>query len=228
MMFSVPPPGLLRRRRRGDARPEHAGPDCHDSGDDGQHRPPAHDASLPAVTGTRRCRGGRLLRGAGLPAPERWIVDRSPHPASGAVNGGYFCRGLPEDFDDWKLPGWSWDDVLPHFKAIETDRDFDGPLHGADGPMIIRRVRDREISSPIVMIADAASIDLAVQAGEIDAVIDYSKSNVFLLPAARHALRIARPAEARIANRLLRRQSRNHPPPIARPVSPQKGASCRL
>jgi predicted dehydrogenase (TIGR03970 family) len=59
---------------------------------------------------------------------------------SGAVNGGYFCRGLPVDFDAWNMPGWSWDEVLPHFVAIENDADFTGPLHGYDGPMIIRRV----------------------------------------------------------------------------------------
>ena len=63
---------------------------------------------------------------------------------SGAVNGGYFCRGLPTDFDDWDAPGWGWTDVLPHFRAIETDRDVAGPLHGADGPMAIRRVREFE------------------------------------------------------------------------------------
>jgi choline dehydrogenase len=61
---------------------------------------------------------------------------------SGAVNGGYFCRGLPTDFDSWNLAGWTWADVLPHFRAIETDLDFGGPLHGADGPMLIRRVSE--------------------------------------------------------------------------------------
>ncbi|BCI51826.1 glucose-methanol-choline oxidoreductase [Mycolicibacterium litorale] len=61
---------------------------------------------------------------------------------SGAVNGGYFCRGLPADFDGWRIPGWAWRDVLPHFRAIETDVDFRGPLHGADGPIKVRRVRD--------------------------------------------------------------------------------------
>ena len=66
---------------------------------------------------------------------------------SGAVNGGYFCRALPADFDSWDLPGWAWDDVLPHFVAIETDLDFGGPLHGADGPMIIRRVAEFEIGA---------------------------------------------------------------------------------
>lgn len=61
---------------------------------------------------------------------------------SGAVNGGYFCRGLPADFESWNLAGWAWHDVLPHFRAIETDLDFGGPLHGSDGPMRIRRVTE--------------------------------------------------------------------------------------
>ena len=61
---------------------------------------------------------------------------------SGAVNGGYFCRALPEDFERWSLPGWSWTEVLPHFRAVETDLDFVGPLHGADGPILVRRVSE--------------------------------------------------------------------------------------
>ena len=61
---------------------------------------------------------------------------------SGAVNGGYFCRGLPSDFDGWGLPGWAWSDVLPHFRAIETDLDFQGPLHGDAGPIQIQRVSE--------------------------------------------------------------------------------------
>ncbi|MBY0289770.1 MAG: mycofactocin system GMC family oxidoreductase MftG [Mycobacteriaceae bacterium] len=61
---------------------------------------------------------------------------------SGAVNGGYFCRGLPSDFDGWGVPGWAWSDVLPHFLAIETDLDFGGPLHGRDGPIQVQRVAE--------------------------------------------------------------------------------------
>lgn len=59
---------------------------------------------------------------------------------SGAVNGGYFCRGLPTDFDGWDVPGWGWADVLPHFVAMETDLDFPGGIHGSDGPISVRRV----------------------------------------------------------------------------------------
>ncbi len=59
---------------------------------------------------------------------------------SGAVNGGYFCRGLPTDFDGWRLPNWTWTDVVPHFRAIETDLDFDTPVHGSRGPILVRRM----------------------------------------------------------------------------------------
>jgi predicted dehydrogenase (TIGR03970 family) len=79
------------------------------------------------------------------------LTDHPPRPASimrgavvggsGAVNGGYFCRGLPGDFAEWAQPGWSWQDVLPHFAAIETDLDFPGAPHGSTGPITIRRVR---------------------------------------------------------------------------------------
>jgi 5-(hydroxymethyl)furfural/furfural oxidase len=52
-------------------------------------------------------------------------------------------RGLPRDYDEWRdlgAKGWGWDDVLPYFRKLESDLDFDGPLHGRDGPIPIRRV----------------------------------------------------------------------------------------
>ncbi|SEH45697.1 dehydrogenase, Rv0697 family [Mycolicibacterium rutilum] len=76
---------------------------------------------------------------------------------SGAVNGGYFCRGLPADFDSWGLPGWSFSDVLPHFRAIETDLDFTNPLHGDDGPIAVRRVSEFDgCTASFVQAATAA------------------------------------------------------------------------
>jgi len=66
---------------------------------------------------------------------------------SGAVNGGYFCRGLPCDFDGWELPGWRWDDVLGHFRDIETDLDFGGPAHGQDGPIPVQRISEMDSST---------------------------------------------------------------------------------
>lgn len=77
---------------------------------------------------------------------------------SGAVNGGYFCRGLPTDFDGWGLPGWTWEEVLMHFQAIETDLDFDTPIHGSAGPISVRRVAEFEGCT-------AAFVDAAIGAG---------------------------------------------------------------
>ncbi|MFY2860072.1 mycofactocin system GMC family oxidoreductase MftG [Mycobacterium sp. THU-M104] len=76
--------------------------------------------------------------------PERRlpIVRGATVGGSGAVNGGYFCRGLPRDFDRVAIPGWAWSDVLGHFRAVETDLDFDGPAHGDSGPVPVRRTRE--------------------------------------------------------------------------------------
>ena len=61
---------------------------------------------------------------------------------SGAVNGGYFCRGLPSDFDGWGVPGWSWADVLPHFGRSRPTSISTNALHGSDGPILVQRVAE--------------------------------------------------------------------------------------
>ncbi len=43
---------------------------------------------------------------------------------SSSINGCYFIRGTQEDFDDWAAMGnelWSYEQVLPFFKRVETD-----------------------------------------------------------------------------------------------------------
>ncbi|BBZ49461.1 mycofactocin system GMC family oxidoreductase MftG [Mycobacterium heidelbergense] len=76
------------------------------------------------------------------PARRFPIVRGATVGGSGAINGGYFCRALPRDFDRAALPGWAWSDVIGSFRAIETDLDFDGPAHGDDGPILVRRTRE--------------------------------------------------------------------------------------
>lgn len=64
-----------------------------------------------------------------------------------AINGQLANRGLPWDFDDWVArgaTGWGWDDVLPFFRKLENDLDFDGPLHGNTGPLPIRRIPETD------------------------------------------------------------------------------------
>lgn len=62
-----------------------------------------------------------------------------------SVMGMVALRGTPHDYDEWAAlgaDGWSWDDVLPYFRKLETDTDFDGDLHGGDGPVPIRRLAE--------------------------------------------------------------------------------------
>lgn len=99
--------------------------------------------------------GLQLPIGAGSPLVQRYQTQLTDHPVrqhaivrgatvggSGAVNGGYFCRGLARDFHRTAVPGWAWTDVLDSFRAIETDLDFGGPAHGDRGPILVRRTHE--------------------------------------------------------------------------------------
>ncbi|MEE2031809.1 mycofactocin dehydrogenase MftG [Rhodococcus chondri] len=57
---------------------------------------------------------------------------------SGAVNGAYFVRARPDDFARWPS-SWSFERVLPHFRAVETDLDFADEWHGRAGPIPVSR-----------------------------------------------------------------------------------------
>ncbi len=99
--------------------------------------------------------GLQLPIGAGSPLVQRYRTRLTDQPVrempivrgatvggSGAINGGYFCRALPRDFDRAAIPGWAWADVIDHFRAIETDLDFAGPAHGVNGPILVRRTHE--------------------------------------------------------------------------------------
>jgi choline dehydrogenase len=67
---------------------------------------------------------------------------------SSAVNATIALRGSPGDYDQWAAhgnPGWSFAEVLPFFRRLEHDLDFDDPWHGQDGPLPIRRATPDEV-----------------------------------------------------------------------------------
>lgn len=67
---------------------------------------------------------------------------------SSAVNGALSVRGLPEDYDEWAAlgnPGWSWSDVLPVFRELESDADLRGPYYGNAGPWPVSRAKLSEL-----------------------------------------------------------------------------------
>ncbi|WP_447007447.1 GMC family oxidoreductase [Saccharothrix isguenensis] len=83
---------------------------------------------------------------------------------SSAVGATVGLRGVPEDYDDWAAagnPAWSYDEVLPYFRKLETDVDFgDGEFHGGGGPIPIRRWRPEELTP-----GQTAFVESCVDAG---------------------------------------------------------------
>ncbi|MDX1434319.1 MAG: GMC family oxidoreductase N-terminal domain-containing protein, partial [Gammaproteobacteria bacterium] len=87
-----------------------------------------------------------------LSEPEAGTADRKiPVPrgrmvgGSSALNGLVFVRGQPLDYDAWAQMGnrgWSYDDVLPLFRRMESYEDGASELRGRDGPLHITEARD--------------------------------------------------------------------------------------
>jgi predicted dehydrogenase (TIGR03970 family) len=64
---------------------------------------------------------------------------------SSSINGSLFVRGIPDDYDSWSSPLWTYDAVLPYFRKSETDLDVHDEFHGADGPLRVSRGLEREL-----------------------------------------------------------------------------------
>lgn len=101
-------------------------------------------------------------------APQKHLNDRVLHDARGkvlggssSINGMCYSRGAPEIFDTWAglgNAGWSYADVLPHFKRAEGYEHGEDRFHGGDGPLRVTRAR---LGNPL----PAAWVEAAQQAG---------------------------------------------------------------
>jgi choline dehydrogenase len=73
--------------------------------------------------------------GRAIPVPRGRMLG-----GSSAINGMVWVRGQRQDYDHWAQlgnRGWSWQDVLPIFKSMESYAGGDGELRGRDGPLRI-------------------------------------------------------------------------------------------
>ena len=64
-----------------------------------------------------------------------------------SINGQMANRGAPTDYDEWHqrgATGWTWDKVLPYFKKLERDLDFNDDWHGQDGAIPVRRIPESQ------------------------------------------------------------------------------------
>ncbi|MEK7334815.1 MAG: GMC family oxidoreductase N-terminal domain-containing protein, partial [Candidatus Binatota bacterium] len=79
-----------------------------------------------------------------------------------SVNVMSVLRPARFDLDAWVRlgnPSWSYENVLPVLKRIESDQDYpDSPLHGRDGPLYIKRpfTFDMPASEPVKAFIESA------------------------------------------------------------------------
>ena len=66
---------------------------------------------------------------------------------SSSINGLIAIRGQREDYDHWRElgnPGWSFDEVLPYFRKLETnDVEGEEALHGSSGPVCVTSIKQK-------------------------------------------------------------------------------------
>lgn len=98
--------------------------------------------------------------------PYNWGYDTEPEPqldnrpiyaprgkglgGSSLINGMVFVRGQAQDFDAWSqfgVRGWSWKDVLPYYKKLESRQGGDARLRGRSGELSITDPEYRHPSS---------------------------------------------------------------------------------
>ena len=96
-----------------------------------------------------------------LGGPRNWCFSTEPEPwmdnrrifqprgkvvgGSSSLNGMVFVRGHREDFNRWEAAGaegWSYEDVLPHFRTMETCLRGGDDYRGDAGPISISRMSD--------------------------------------------------------------------------------------
>ena len=101
---------------------------------------------------------------------------------SSAVNAAQALRPSPADHARWAAacgPAWSWDAVLPAYRALEDDPLGPSPLHGRGGPLPIRRDEPGALTAVHAGFAEAC---LAHGFGITPDLNDPATSGVGLIP----------------------------------------------
>ena len=65
---------------------------------------------------------------------------------SSSINAMVYVRGNPKDFDEWSEagnPGWSYKEVLPYFKKMESWQKGSDSFRGGDGPLNVSEVSNQ-------------------------------------------------------------------------------------
>jgi choline dehydrogenase len=85
---------------------------------------------------------------------------------SSSINAMLFNRGNPLDYDGWArdlgLTGWSYADVLPYFKRMETFEEGPDEWRGGDGPLRVSRCRaEHPLFTTFLRAGEQAGFEIA-------------------------------------------------------------------
>lgn len=109
-------------------------------------------------------------------APQRFMNDRRlPYTrgkvvgGSSSVNGMLYIRGNRQNYDDWAAggcKGWSYAEVLPYFKKLESHEDGESEYHGATGPIRVSTHPADQLSPVSIAFMNAASEVCGIPIGD--------------------------------------------------------------
>ena len=114
-------------------------------------------------------------RGPKVNVPE-YVVRGRVLGGSSAINGMMYMRGLSEDFDDWQMPNWSWNDISRAYRAIEN---VDG--NNPAGPLrIVNPHYDIPICDAVLAAARDSGIDTVADLNAADGeCMGYTATNIW-------------------------------------------------
>ena len=107
---------------------------------------------LPMPAAWMKSIGGSPIVEMHEPVPQRHLNGRAPAVGQAAVLGGgsavnamVYTRGQHADYDHWDEflgggRGWSFADLLPHFRGMEHNHRFNDTWHGVGGPLHVSDV----------------------------------------------------------------------------------------
>jgi choline dehydrogenase len=106
--------------------------------------------------------------------PQEGLNNRSLNMITGKVLGGssginamLHIRGTARDYDRWAqehgCDGWSYDDVLPYFRATETNRNGANEQRGGDGELHVMSREQDLPSGRLIELFQAAAMECGVE-----------------------------------------------------------------
>ena len=85
-----------------------------------------------------------------------WLPRGRVLGGSSSLNGMFYMRGHPSDYDQWRqmgAAGWSYADVLPYFRKMETSWRGEGKYHGGSGPVEVNPITSPHLLHEPLMAA---------------------------------------------------------------------------